>query len=589
MKAPSKINHYLLWALLILLTAILLLWPVHYQYKYEAVQALSIFDNLFAFGGLYILWMSILFLLANQIGLWRNALLVCLFSLVYNGFWLINCPYIAGASFDPGGVAYVNYILDRGRIASGVPQWGYFEFPITPIFGAALSQIAGLDIFTASKVFLVFGSLTLALSVYIFYFKSLGNSEMSFLGVIIAMLGSVFMISLAFFRPGTMGFLLIFAPFLVLIGLHKDKIGRTLAEAILIILIFLTVVCTHFISSVAFFFILLGIYLYQRLNKREIISLNMIVLASVLSFSWWIYQSLYTTGFIVTSFAAFLAEPMGISLTFALRHGEALLGGQVPVWASGVRTFWLILLYVLPSVIVIKAYASRLLFKKREAVLGKEMGALLGIGILLIIMTIADQGANRSVGQFFLFSTFFMPLILLTFLSQGKFFNRNSKKVLLCSAIFIILLSFPTFLAHHPSVNTQIVYNREHALFLFLKANYGKDKEMNIFTDLNTSMPRQYYLPDANHYLLPYAPDYVQTKAEFLQKLPQYMEWFSNTKGDSYFIYSPRISHFSYMQLGVPKDHPIWGEVLQDLEGKNKIYDNGFNWIVVDIVLRRKH
>jgi len=581
MRTLSKSNLYLLCILLIILTASLLLWPVNYHYKYEAVQSLSALHNPALFGCIFTIWFIILLVMARQGSLWWNAFLICIFGLVYVGFWLVNSPYISGGSFDPSGVSYTKYILEHGHITMGVPKWGYFEFPITPIFGAICSHITGLVVFSTAKALLTFGTILFTFSLYIFLLKSIGDPWKSFLGVLIAMLGCIHLIALDFFRPGTLGLLYI-APLLILIGLHKDRIGKSAAEAFLLILILFTVCMTHFMSSVEFLFVLLGIYVYKRFKKTELaINFRIIIIAAILYLTWWIFVSVFTSNFVLKSGEAFLSNPSGISVFFAFMRAKALVGEQVPVWASAVRLFWIILLYALPVLITVKLIFRSAPSERKSLSLGKSTGALLGIALLTIIMIPLDMGANRSFEQFFRFGMFFTPLILLKFLdvTENKFFSKIGKRVFGFLPVILIFLAFPTFLAHQPSVNTQIYYNKEHSAFAFLQANYNQDVNVSIFCDVGTGLLQSYYLPEANRYLVPYAPEYVKDKAEFLEKLPAYIEGFVNSKGKSFFIYSPRITHYPYLQLGLPEDDPIWAETLETLNSKNKIYDNGFNWI----------
>jgi len=575
----SKVNSYFLWILLILLTVILLSWPTHYQYKYEAVQAVSSLENPILFGIVLSFWTSGLLVIAKREKPLCYILLLCIFSMTYIAFWIINCPYICGGSFDPGGIGYSKYILEHAHITIGDPKWGYFEFPLNSIFGAILSQITDLAIPSASKIFLVFASILLALSAYIFFFNSLNNPWKSFLGVIVAMMGNVQMIlTLNFFRPGTMGLLYV-ASILALLGLRTVRRGRTSAEVVALVVMALSVGMTHFISSVTFLFIFLGMYLYQQLAKRSSISFNMIILVAVAYLTWWFYISIFTTQFVLDRAITLLSEPAELSLFFALRKGELLLTEQVPIWATIVRVLWLIVLYLLPIFVAIQLYINSFLFKKKVT-LEESLGGLFGLLLLSGIMTLLDIGANRSIQQFLLFSTFFTPPILISFLSddQAKYLNRIGKRVFIFPLILIVVLSFPTFLAHNPSVNTQIFYEREHSTLTFIQANCYDG--VNLFSDADTGLLIKYYLPEVNYNVLPYAPDYVKDEVEFLNKLPQYMKAFEDSGTDSLFVYSPRITHRSYIMFGMPEDHPIWREVLQILEYKNdKIYNNGFIWV----------
>ncbi len=584
MRILTKAHNSLLWALLLLLTTILLLWPVRYSYKYEAVQSLSVLDSPFIFGAVFIVWMTILLQISRRGSFLFNVLLICMFSLVFNAFWLINSPYIAGASFDPSGIAYSNYIVEHGTITFGDPAWGYFEFPTTPLLGASVSQATGLSVFDSSKIILIIACLLVPVSAYLLYSKSLGNSKSSLLAVIIGLLGSVHFIFFAFFRPGTIGFVL-FAVLLAFIGTRKGRFGRTPAETVIFTVLFLALVMTHFMTSVAFFLILVGIYIYSRLTSAASnpLSASIMVLAAGLCLAWWFYESLYTTEFVLQRFDEFLAEPTGVSMDLALQKGEALIGVEVPIWARLVRTFWLLLLYLVPSLIALVIYTNFMIRRKRGMTPRIEEGALLGLVVLLVIMTVSDQGANRAISQFLLFGALIMPPVFIRFLygtqdvtsSPNRTWQRVGSVLVILT---LVLLSFPTFLAHHPSANTQIRYDTEHSAFAFLRSHSEELSEIALFADIDTGYMHSYYLPDTEFYPIPYPPDYVADDEEFLMRFPRFLQDFNDLNKRSFFMYSPRMLHRPNIYLGIPEDHPIWAESAQAFHCHNIIYDNGFVW-----------
>ena len=584
MNGTKPIN-LILWVILVTLSTVILKWPVNYRYEYEAVQALSAINHVFILGIVFTAWIACLFILARQTGFAGNALLVCIFGLVIGGFFVINCPYITTSSFDPSGLAYTKYIMEHGRFILGDPQWGYFEFPATPILGAFITHLTGLSVVIASKIILVAACILLPLAAYVFYFKFLGKSFMSFFGTVIAMLGSVQMIVLDQYRPGTIGFLFL-APFLVLIGLNNDRIKGNSTQLILILLLLVTVIMTHFISSVAFIFMLVGIYIYQKLIKQEIFSGKVIIVTLVFALTWWAYLSLFTTQYVGNRFMIFLSDPYSVSLVFALSKAQALLGGQVPLWASSIRSFWILALFALPCLIaLIKLVSIRRRIQKVEI----ELGIILGILLLTIVMTLADQGGNRSIQTFFLFATFLMPLIILRILNTERVgllttrFHRISNSLILTVlTCLIVILAFPTFLANNPSVDSQLTYNIEYATFSFLENKLGSFGQVNLFGDADTLYSNQYFLEEATTYIVPLpAGGTVENKDEFFTQLQNYLESFNKVR-DGLFIYSPRITHDAYMTLGISEQDPIWDEVTNTLEYDDKIYENGFDSVTIN-------
>lgn len=538
---------------------------------------------------LYVLWTLILLLLGFKTeGAWGKALLVCLFGLVHAGFWIINCPYIGGGSFDPGGISYANYILEHsGKFPIGDPDWGYFEFPATSIICAAVSEICGVHVFTASRLVLICVCLLVPLSIYVCYARSLEDSRMAFLGVLLVLLGSVHVaLALSFFRPGTMGIAL-FVGLLVLLSMRRSRIGGpeggTLAWKILVVLVFVMVVMTHFITGAACLLILLGIYFYQRLNRRQFVGLGVIIPATIFCLVWWFFQSTGTTEFVITSFAAILDGVSNIVPNIAIRKGEAFLGGEVPIWASGLRLFWLGLIYVIPLFIAVVGYAGLVALRRRDAVLRWEKGALLGVGALFVAMTVADMGGNRASSEFLLFSTFFVGLLLMWFLNEPphRFRKWLPGMVPILLGGVILALAAPTFFVHHPSVNTQVFYDTEHQPFVFLQSSHGSGDGLHVFADTDTGYLKPYYLPEADYDPFPYPPEHVIDEDDLRGEVRRYMRAFEEGEGSSLFVFNvQRLSHRADLLLGVPATDPIWQEVAQDLESQHKIYDNGFDSVV---------
>ena len=154
----------LLWCLLMLLTLVILLFPVNLTFEFHLVQSLYIFDNLALFGALYYLWLGLLLLLlfSGKGGDYEKLALVCLFALVFRGFWTVISsgayPWQDGTTF----AAHMSYLERFGSFTLDNPNFGYFNFPALPILGSATSLISGLEIFDTATLLTVFQTLLLA-------------------------------------------------------------------------------------------------------------------------------------------------------------------------------------------------------------------------------------------------------------------------------------------------------------------------------------------------------------------------------------------------------------------------------------------
>ena len=147
----------LLWIVLLLLTSAILLFPVNLDFEYHAVESLYIFgDNLWLFGIIFVLWMTVLLLLLlGRIGEWQRVTLVGIFAVVVFGFWVIITPY---GSYADGlvNMGHVKYLSQTGSISFDHINLAYFQYPGLHLTGFALSEISGLEIMEIRPLFLLF-------------------------------------------------------------------------------------------------------------------------------------------------------------------------------------------------------------------------------------------------------------------------------------------------------------------------------------------------------------------------------------------------------------------------------------------------
>ena len=116
------LNRVLLWILLLILTAILLIFPVQTVVKYHPVQAPYIFTNFPLFVALFLIWLALIFVLfiskKNRLAVsWEHVVLAIIFGLVFIGFWCFISPNGSSAD-DIFSMGHVRYLLDGGENTS---------------------------------------------------------------------------------------------------------------------------------------------------------------------------------------------------------------------------------------------------------------------------------------------------------------------------------------------------------------------------------------------------------------------------------------------------------------------------------------
>ena len=270
----SPQNRALAWVLLILLSVALLLFPVHLINEYQPIQAPYLFDNLPLFGALFCVWMLLLLLLVfskrdeGQKFNWESLALASIFGLVFLGFWAIITPY---GSFADGihNMGHVKWLVEEGSIPVGHPRLVYFDFPGMHLMVSGLSQFTGLGVFESRMLFMIFNAVLFSALMYILFVKLIKSNRLAFLGVLLVVMGSVMLVEkMHTFTPGALGFTL-FAGFLLMLTRSETKLfGTTMADRVLMLILFSAMVVSYFPTSFLAPLILLGIYQGYRLKTN---------------------------------------------------------------------------------------------------------------------------------------------------------------------------------------------------------------------------------------------------------------------------------------------------------------------------------
>jgi len=158
----------------------------------------------------------------------------------------------------------------------------------------------------------------------------------------------------------------------------------------------------------------------------------------------------------------------------------------------------------------------------------------------------------------------------------------SNSTILIVFGLLLVVIAFPTFLANNPSVNTQVIYDREYATFSFINNYEDSSDQHNLFCDGDTAIICSYFMEDDQPNLFPYAPEIVQNQSQFFTQVPLYLKSFNDANDHPLFIYSPRLSQGAYLQLDISEQDPIWDEVNNSLEYDDRIFENGFDSIIIN-------
>jgi hypothetical protein len=594
------------WALLLSLTVAIFLYPIRLNFGYEAIQSLYIFWNLPLFGVVYFVWfLSLLWLLLSLGGgkrdNWLRMALVGVFAVVYLGFWAVITPQGFTTDYDGGALSYVHILKERGVLATTLVNFGYFQFPFTSILGACVSQATGLGIFDTRLAFLLFNSLLLGVALYVFFKNMLGDATLASVGALLAVQGSMVFSKSVRFYPAGLG-LVFFAVFLMLMF----KPGRALFEAtrdkIIAVVLMAAITATHYITSLYVVAILLGIYAVQLATKKKLIRPLFIIPMVAIPLLWGVFVANPLFGSMVGRSAevaktavsvvangggaapsagdAGVVAPNGgtvvptetptLSLWWVGSMLKAYLGTQSPLWARVVTAFWVVLLFAFGTAV---AFRNLFVMRRQNEAIQKVVGAMMGIIALSVIAVFVslDIGGYQFF-RFLQFGGFFVvPLVLGLLWAWRKY----RKAILASLVVVLLLLSFPTFLAHNSTIEADTVYPQELSAGEFLEAEYGTGEGLCVSTDRTTRSVLLYHLPDA---LFLTDPEwvYVPDGGDWRQSIDKFEKDFESVTMEKVFVFSARMPWLLHHVFGVSPTDYEWSRLREKLSKYEKVYDNGF-------------
>jgi hypothetical protein len=571
------------WGFALFLTAAILLYPVDLRLVDSPIQSVNIIDNLPLFGIAYYIWLfTILVLLFSKAGPtanhWEKTTLVILFAVVFWGFWTINTP--EGQSEELYFLAYTKHLADTGHIGLSAGNLTYFDFPGLSLFGYSVSSIVGLSHLNTRTLIMLFNAVLMALFLYHLYERFSDSADkptgLYLLAVPLVVQGNMMLSIGFFFRPENALGLLLLMTLLVLLAANRDEstfFGRRRNNLVAIV-VFAALMITHFLTSVAFIAILGGLYSVRLANGQRTPPLSTIGLLLVMVGAWALFHAGTTFTNIVSLGPYFVSlVKRGEIFFYIYTLGVANAGGDVPLWASAVRLFWLVAVYVLAGLLAL------LNLTRLQRLDGRERdysGALLGIGVMAVIAALVG-GTGDQASRYVEYGGFFAVPIVLAFMSRAV--PQRLRVALVLPAFF--LLSLPTFLAYHGRVTLNAFYPAERRSAEFLVSHSPRTEEdLNIFTGTRELYYYSYYLPKSTFKLTPWG---VQKRADI-----QFM-WNSidnlvaafvtrssiGARENAVFTFSQAFP-LTYQHLnGISSNDPRWLGVKARLADTNLFYNNG--------------
>jgi len=585
-----KAVHLLLWIVLLLLTSAISLFTVTLNFEYHSVESLFIFgDYLWLFGILFVLWMAVLLLLLlTRIGEWQRIALLAIFAFVFFGFWVFIAPY-GGWCDGLVNMGHVRYLSQTGSIPFEHIYLAYFQYPGIHLTGFALSEILGIDIPEIRTFFLVFCRVLLAILLYLLFARSIKNTQMASLAVIFLVCGALLITRTAFHAGVTA--IIFFV--LMLYFLIKGSMLTKPAMVSLFLLCFAALAITYVPLPLFFIFVLAGIYIISKINQQKTVNMTLLVLCAVVFLIWQMFWATRMfeglTGHIEDFLAAF-ENPLD-RLFPMFGTASQSLGEATPLWASLTRYFWLLFLYFFG---VILAIGNIFRIKKLDSISIIETGGLWGILIASAIAIFAFEEGTQW-GRMLMYVPFLAVPIIIKFVSgieknkrDLQFFTTHpsqnpvgaNKFSLVAVPLLLLVLSFPTFLVNHSSINTQSVYEYELSSGEFVR-NCFKQDDLLFISDVVTVYSFMYYIPDAELSHPPQIWD-IQDEEELWLSFHKKVDTFNNYRKTALFAVAERFDQPYRSTYDIDTTGTKWTEFISQFEQSDMIYNNGHTAIYIN-------
>ena len=564
-----------LWASLSAITLLLFSSFADLRYVYAPIESIYLLDNLPLFGTLYYVWFALFLLLLlsqHKNNEWENMALVCIFSLVFSGKWIVLAHGQIGATHILHYVGPISSSVAEGVMPRTIENLGFNTFPMLAIEGSSLALVTGLDVFDTITVFLVFQLLTITVLFYIVARNYLHDGRLAGIAAVLLISGSLAIPNyLAQLHARATGLLFLVA-FLVLVSKGHRRFFNGWEQALLFVVLLAVTMITHAITSFILFLVLLGIYLVERPSKDKMMAISTVVLPFVGFLGYEIYVAFDTFGNMVKlmpTMVGNLTESKVPWSPMTARMAVATFGEAVPTWAVMTSWFWMFALIGLGGALGIASLVRIRNLSPAEKII---TGGLIGVGVFAAITVYATSSEELARALMYL-PVFTIP-VLLMFLSR--------RRVAIAALIgLIFLLSFPTFLTHNSHPSTTTLHPQEWSATDFVGSSYQEESSAGS-ANLVAYMPSGNYplIPPLNKadqvifidYPIPTTPD------GFWAAFSDFVAEFRNPHGSPavLMLFSPRYATTFQSLAGIdPTTDERWHELRESINQESQVYDNG--------------
>jgi hypothetical protein len=558
-----------LWTALVSLATWVLLWPTKATLTSDDPQLVGVVNSLAALGIVFSLWFVLWLLLAVRAqGHTERVFLACVAAMVLLGFKLHFVP--AGGLEGVYHAAHAKFLMQEGSITFSQSNLTYFEFPAIHLMAATLASITGLSVLQVTTHVLFVQAALFAALLYL-TFARLARPSYALIGSLLAIAGSE-AYARGNWHPGTWGLILLTLFVLLLLPRERQEQQalQTWPHKLVAAMVVLALTITHFVTAVVVLFILTAIVLAQRYTRLPSVhaTASTLTLFSVIPLTWLVYVAGNTFSSLAQAFADLSREG---ALTFPLSTTAANAGARIPVWASGIRLLWLAVPWSIGGLV----FAHNLLrLRHLEAAERTLSVAFVGVLFLVTAAFVVEPAFTQYYRVLMYGPIFLTPLVLRKIPALGQ----RTFRVALAGAALLVVLSFPTFLAHGDLVSTNRMYEQEARAGEFLSSTAGGNGEgPTVFSGVPMSFPLLYWLPEGDIISEP-TQEHIANQDEFWREIDRLASQFLRSErgqSPSTFLFTDRL-RFSYEHwIGVPPTDARWVFLENSLESTDRIYEDG--------------
>jgi hypothetical protein len=554
-----------------------MIYPIDKIAIYSQIEPLELIHTPFIFGILFYFWfLSILFLAFLGVKRHKRYLLIlslCIYSLVFQGFWL---KFTTGSLFGQYSVSQANYILSSHVIPFNVQNFFYRGYPMLDILTASSSLITNTSVFSSSPVLLVLFSSLFTVMMFLVYERILHSEKIAWLGVILLITGDQIIAQESSLLWGaTLSF-----PLLALLLLISLKYESTVASMAVTLITFVSLSITYFPAPALFMLFLLIRSIITRKISKEFLALVILLVAAN------IYLSVTEFGPIVIltsiQISHVFANPLQTlsnTLSNPIRIASTGLV-YIPLWAQVIQPLWVLILIPIALGIFLKRFAKGLLTANRNP---DNAWLIAGI-IATVIGGLLGGFAIPNGSQLVYRLTEYIPLFSLpAMLMVIKSLPSTRKTIAIAVVLLLVVgLSLPSFYVYHKQIGENIDNGSSQSAISFI-AVFKAPGSLTLYSSVQEAYGSNlYYLPTAS-YVNEGESVYLNSNSSTSQiwnVLDTITSHFISEKAGAVFYWTPRMYYTMESIYAVAPSASNWSQITNNLNlHSDMVFSSGDSFV----------